>query len=446
VSSALLIQPRTATARGQLFQKGLGPADDADPVVDPGTLPAGTGALVRVDRTGSCAFYDRRTGLCAVHERLGSDSLPASCQHFPRGAVIERGRASLTLSHSCPTVARLAFRSDLRPAIVPAPSSLVGQLRLEGLDATNALPPFLSQACSPTWTVTTRGCGSLWRHSPMPPIPSLPSRVARVTTRLQGWRPGAGTVRQWVADLAGEDAAGAGGSSDHLVRDGMMDEPTSSLAAVPAALAYDLVRRAVPAGLAAPDLPADREEIDPRLVARCRPMFARPLSNYLASQVFASWCAYQGQGLLSIVRLLGVSLALMRAEAARQCGRADRPLDASRLVEALRAPDLLLIHLVDPVELARTMSDVESRGTPTRRHAGRSTEEAAPAAPRTESDGCRTPVLGWGTLRGARGPGLAHERRSGRRCGIKTKPRPGFRKFDTAIPGLTGSAPGRRRA
>ena len=54
---------------------------------------------------------------------------------------------------------------------------------------------------------------------------------------------------------------------------------------------------------------------------------ATPLKRYLANKAFASWTAYQGAGILSIVRGLEAALALVRMEAARQCRNAGRALD-----------------------------------------------------------------------------------------------------------------------
>ena len=53
-----------------------------------------------------------------------------------------------------------------------------------------------------------------------------------------------------------------------------------------------------------------------------------PLRRYLAAKAFANWTAYQGRGVLSIVRGLEAALAFVRVEAARQCRNAGRPLDA----------------------------------------------------------------------------------------------------------------------
>ena len=63
-----------------------------------------------------------------------------------------------------------------------------------------------------------------------------------------------------------------------------------------------------------------------------------PLNRYLAAKAFANWTAYQGRGLLSIVRGLEAALALVRVEAARQCRDARRPLDAHCCSRRFAAP------------------------------------------------------------------------------------------------------------
>ena len=85
-----------------------------------------------------------------------------------------------------------------------------------------------------------------------------------------------------------------------------------------------------------------------------------PLKRYLAAKAFASWTAYQGGGLLTIVRGIDAALALVRLEASRQCRDAVRPLDAALLQEAIREADFTLNHLAAGDELAVRWSKVEA--------------------------------------------------------------------------------------
>jgi hypothetical protein len=84
-----------------------------------------------------------------------------------------------------------------------------------------------------------------------------------------------------------------------------------------------------------------------------------PLRRYLAAKAFANWTAYQGRGVLSIVRGLDAALALVRVEASRECRESQRPLDQALLREGIRNADFLLNHLAVGDELADIWSAVE---------------------------------------------------------------------------------------
>ena len=92
------------------------------------------------------------------------------------------------------------------------------------------------------------------------------------------------------------------------------------------------------------------------------PAWTAPLKRYLAAKAFATWTAYQGQGLLTIVRGLEAALALVRVEAARQCRNAGRAIDAELLREAIRQADFALNHLAGGDELAERWSGAEDAG------------------------------------------------------------------------------------
>jgi hypothetical protein len=85
----------------------------------------------------------------------------------------------------------------------------------------------------------------------------------------------------------------------------------------------------------------------------------RPLKRYLAAKAFASWTAYQGRGLLTIVRGLEAALALVRVEATRECRDAARPLDEELLTQAIRGADFVLNHLAVGETLAENWARVE---------------------------------------------------------------------------------------
>jgi hypothetical protein len=104
---------------------------------------------------------------------------------------------------------------------------------------------------------------------------------------------------------------------------------------------------------------AGLDEAMHRYVAQEWTRFHAPVNRYLAAKAFASWTAYQGRGIRTIVRGLDAALALVRVEAARQCRNASRPLDRDLLLEAFRASDFLLNHLAVGEDLAKAWSVAE---------------------------------------------------------------------------------------
>jgi hypothetical protein len=87
--------------------------------------------------------------------------------------------------------------------------------------------------------------------------------------------------------------------------------------------------------------------------------FRPPLNRYLAAKAFATWSAYKGRGLATIVRGLDAAVALVRVESARHCRAAGHGLDADLLLESFRAADFLLNHLATGEALAELWSAAE---------------------------------------------------------------------------------------
>jgi hypothetical protein len=329
----------------------LDDAGERSPFVASTDLPPGLDAVLRTRTAGDCAFYERGTGLCAVHRALGHGQLPAACQHFPRRCLVEPDRLSVSLSYYCPTVAGLAFRTDVRPEVVPAPPALVGHVALEGLDARAALPPLLRPGL-----LADREGYRAWERLVLDVLarPGTPDAALRdisdVTEQLRAWTPRDGALSQAVEHSR---LARARGTAIALNRPQGAQDPGRL------ADAYEDVRASVPEGLVAEPPPAGLGQADGRWVARAWPRFSRPLRQFLAAHAFGNWCAYLGMGLRTVVRSLEVALAVVRVEAGRGCSTAGRPLDESLLVDALRAADLLLVHLADPKALAARLSEVE---------------------------------------------------------------------------------------
>jgi hypothetical protein len=108
--------------------------------------------------------------------------------------------------------------------------------------------------------------------------------------------------------------------------------------------------------------PRDEQDLGVAFSWLVRPVwdeFRAPLNRYVAAKAFATWTAYQGRGLATVVRGLEAALALVRVEAARECRAADRRLDADLLREAFRSADYLLNHLATGEALAELWSTAE---------------------------------------------------------------------------------------
>jgi hypothetical protein len=205
------------------------------------------------------------------------------------------------------------------------------------------LPPLLH----PAMLMDPEGYGAWERHmiarcavgvSPE----SVLSTLERDARLLRAWRPGGISLAAATAGLPARFVPAA---------------PPESLAGSLALRAE--VIAAVPAELV-PD--PDEQGLDDPYRRGVRPgwdSFRRPLGRYLAAKAFACWTAYQGRGVLSIVRGLEAALALVRVEAARQCRDAGRPLDADLLLEAFRGADFALNHLAVGEDLAAAWSRAE---------------------------------------------------------------------------------------
>ena len=317
-----------------------------DPFVTTPHGPRESVTLLALHHDGDCVFYDRETRGCVVHRDLGHAALPSSCQHFPRVCLIEPDATWVSLSHYCPTVAALPFRTDRTLSIVEAPGRLTGGIRLEGLDATNALPPLLRPGMLTDldgYRAWQRAALALLADEATPE--TAIARMADMTEHIRPWRPGGETLAARVATAL--DAAREGPASP----------------AVPFADSRhraEHVRRAIPAELR-PDEPHEAP-LSAGFDAYVAPMwasFARPVRHYLAARLFGNWTAYQGRGLRTVVAGLSAALATLRVEAARLCLDEERRLDAGVLQQAMGFADYALLHLGTPGELARRLGHVE---------------------------------------------------------------------------------------
>jgi Fe-S-cluster containining protein len=252
------------------------------------------GVLAR-NSSGACVFH--RAPGCAIHSALGQSAMPSACRHFPRIALIDRRGVFVTLSHYCPTAAALLFETEGPASIVEGPPVLPGGAVPEGLDAREALPPSASPRRLMDWE-------------------SYAAWEARAVH----------TLTSGVAPARALDAIGGGVNR------------------VPPEALFQLARAAVPSPLTWPEyLTAESESVLDEAAA--------VVGRYLAAHAFASWMAYQGNGLAATILYLRVALAVLTVEVARH----------GSLRDGIRQADLLLRHLVDRETLAARLSVIAAR-------------------------------------------------------------------------------------
>jgi hypothetical protein len=192
----------------------------------------------------------------------------------------------VTLSHFCPTAANLLF-AGVPLAIVQAPATLALDGTLDGLDATTVLPPLLSKSVLMDWegySAWEEETVELFNDGDLDPEQSVRS-LLMITERISEWTPGG--------------------------------EPLSST-----------VRRQFGSG-------AERARRGP---GRWRE-HARAINAFLAAHAFASWAAYEPDGLRAVPAAVEVALRTV-SERVDERGPVTRP----SLLEAIRATDLELRH------------------------------------------------------------------------------------------------------
>jgi hypothetical protein len=328
----------------------LGPADWAREA--PG-LPHGARVALRVLPSGECSFLapGEEPRLCAVHAGLGESALPSACRQFPRVATLTPLGVSVTLSHYCPTAAATLFRGDVRLEVALDPPAFPPGWPYEGLDAREALPPLLRPGALASWEVQER----IEEHAvarfadETTPSARVLAELGQQAEALRAW-----TLHDGPFDAFARSVLGRGADAP---------EPAASLE--DALAGWERVTLAVPEASPAPESP--RAAVGAFGLRRAEAALAeswdglrRPVGRWLAAKSFASWLALQGDGVRTSALGLRLANAVLRAEAARQVATTRAALDDARLREAVRRADLLLLHLVDPLALARDLSRCEA--------------------------------------------------------------------------------------
>jgi len=295
--------------------------------------------LHRVD--GRCAFH---RGGCQIHRKLGHDALPLACQHFPRECLIDARGVSVTLSHYCPTAAGLLFDHSGPVAIVEGPPPIPSG-QPEGLDAHEALPPLLrpgmlmDHAGYAAWETHVVCClaghdAVACSRQPEQTLAMLEDHAARVSR----WRPGDTSLVDEIRRLNGNLTPVTASDPDWAFERRL----------------FDFARSSVVPPDTWPPYPRSANRMWSSGVAEAWHGHSLVIGRYLSGHAFASWMAYQGSGVMSLIRRLQLALAVLRAEAIRRCD--GESLTAETLKEGVRQADLLLVHLADRSELARRIN------------------------------------------------------------------------------------------
>ena len=369
------------------------------PVVQPfagATPPPGYRAVLRRDGEGSCVCLDAPTRLCRVHGVLGEQALPTACRLFPRVARTDALGTVVTLSHYCPTAARMLLRDDVPLAVVEAPPAFPPG-DYEGLSADD-LPPLLH----PRMLMGYDDYAAWEAHAvsvcaSAPTVWTALATLTRDAEQMRTWRPGAATLQARLDEIAGDGLVEVAGPPPvawfedrmrevlvavpvHLQRSPLMERfralglpgglaargaspaafaerciPTGSVA-LPSNTPGILGHRALPSGrLVRLGATRDLHHGLPGFTPEVPGASHAPALRYLAAHALGNWCAYQGRGLRTYVRSLEAAAAVLVTTAP---GQVDLAGDEGFLA-AVRDADLLLRHLASSEALAGTWSQYE---------------------------------------------------------------------------------------
>lgn len=266
-------------------------------LIPAGDAPDDVAGMLAVRDNGHCVFFEAGGPGCSIH-----DVKPAGCVHFPYVCLIDQRGVHVTLSHYCPTAASMLFEHGDPVAIVEGPAPIEGD-SIEGLDARDSLPPTFAKATA--------------------------GKPGEVLPRLMSWD----ELDAWQRDQITNARIGDFESDDIAL--------------------FESARAAVPPPWSWPEPPPRVEEIWWSLVAPKWHFFSDTLTRYAAAKAYASWSLYLGNGVDAAQHTARIAAAVLRVEAARQCGWSGRELDRELLTEAIRQSDLLLVHYADPQLLAR---------------------------------------------------------------------------------------------
>jgi hypothetical protein len=253
-----------------------------------------TGGSARLERD-RCTFLEKDasgTHTCEIHRVGGHAALPLTCRMFPRLVLHDLRGTFISLSHFCPTAVSMLFEPAPAVAIVDAPADLEGSDALDGLNARDVWPPLLRLGLMmdlESFATWERLSVELLTRDGVGPRAAL-EQLHAATSAITAWSP--------ASDMPLE----------HVVRAAFARVAPRTSALTP----YD---------------PA--------------------VKRWLAARLFGTWIAYQGNGLLTIVRYLRACLDAFSVELARD----------GNPREAIRRADFLIVHESSSQQLAHLLDE-----------------------------------------------------------------------------------------
>ncbi|MGE5246177.1 MAG: hypothetical protein ACM3SQ_18280 [Betaproteobacteria bacterium] len=302
---------------------------------------------------GACRFYDRSSGLCRIQRDEGEAMLPTSCREFPRLTLADDRGVFVTLTHFCPTAARMLVHDRAPLAVVPDPPAFPAARDYDGLDARGEWPPLVRPGLLfdlPAYDAWERFVVATCAREDLDPD-SVLDRLAAAADIVRAWTPGRERLTEVISHAAGADRVDPAASARYDAWRGIHGYRLVTTAATGTTATTRDGLKTVPY--------LDGGDEGDRFVRPRWSSYAGAVRRYLAARAFGSWSAYQVRGLRSMVAELVATGAVLRSEAARACASAGRELDDDLMVEALRAADGLLVHGVDRARLVRLYGRVE---------------------------------------------------------------------------------------
>ncbi|MEM6370678.1 MAG: YkgJ family cysteine cluster protein [Myxococcota bacterium] len=361
----VVAQPEVRTRLAAAFEAGRLRGSLNEALRSEPTLTGDPLYILRSDGPGGCTFHKGER--CGIRTAVGVEAQPLGCRVFPRVVVKQPRGRFVSLSHFCPTAAGLLFKTDRaegRP--IQGPRAFPASDALEGHDARDHLPPLVAPNRPTSWSLfelwESAGAGWLVREDGRPEqlLASWAVVAERIRHRvLAGSRP-EDVVKPALARAEREGPLGvletvdwAAGDWNQLL---FLIESASKVLPPERGFAAELLA-ALESRYLKPDGASQFEEDWRRNEAHWA-MYGLAIKRYAAARHYANFHAYQGQGLRSAVLSTVFAVGLVRAFALASSGEEELTRDG--LLQAIRASDYVLLHLIHRPTLAKLFSSVES--------------------------------------------------------------------------------------